>query len=655
MPRLTYRRDIDGLRALAIIPVLLYHVGINGFSGGYIGVDIFFVISGYLITSIIIDEVKTDRFSLADFWSRRARRILPAAIAILIATLVGGWLVLAPEDFIELGRSTRMQAFFAANYYFLDQAGYFDGESHLKPLLHTWSLAIEAQFYLVFPLIWISLYKVFPRQIAYLTLLLFLLSLIANLVQINIDTDATFYLLHTRAWELLAGSLVAHFLHIKRGSKLMYELISGIAVLVIISCIVGYKKTTLFPGLAAIAPVAATAAIIWSNSHHTTLVSKILAWKPAVGVGAISYSLYLWHWPVIVYAHYLSIEPFSYGDKALLIGISFVLAYLSWRWIENPFRQKTRHLSNREIFIVSITSILLVAAVGQRIRILDGVPWRLPEQVIKFAAGAVWSKEQNRCHEFELDEIAAGDLCHFGSPNKPYPDLYVWGDSHAAALMPAIEKISIEQQFSTTLAAKSSCPPFFTVSATIDTECNDYNRAMFTRILNSKTEHVLLAGRWSGYTSQGDEPLLIDENNRLAVQGDRQNRLFEKHLTNTIAELLKHGKQVWLFSEVPHQKLNAPHELSKYAIRGQAIPVLGVSYDNHLQHQAFVHAVFASLAGERVQILHPGEKLCHKQFCPANTSSYSLYRDKNHLSSKGAEALSGVFEPLVTALKNKPD
>lgn len=209
MSNISYRPDIDGLRALAIIPVLLFHVGIAGFGGGFVGVDVFFVISGYLITSIIAREVEAGEFTFSNFWARRARRILPASILMMIGCLVAGWFILAPDDYFDLGRSAREQAYFAGNFYFWKESGYFDGPSELKPLLHTWSLAVEEQFYFVFPLLFILAHRFFVNHKLSFFVLVFIASFVASVILVDDYPSSTFYLLHTRAWELLVGGLIA--------------------------------------------------------------------------------------------------------------------------------------------------------------------------------------------------------------------------------------------------------------------------------------------------------------------------------------------------------------------------------------------------------------------------------------------------------------
>lgn len=335
-----YRPDIDGLRALAILPVLLFHAKL-GCPGGFVGVDIFFVISGFLISSLILKELGDGTFSLISFWERRIRRIFPALALVVLATLAAGWYLFLPDDFESLGKSVIAQAMLLSNVFFYRQAGYFDTASDTKPLLHTWSLAVEEQFYLLFPLLLIFLAQ--QRQ----------LSLFKTVIGMTIGTFAlcvvgsysyawaTFYLLPTRAWELFLGALLA----MMRGRfagvvGLPRETAGLLGFSLVCYAIFFYDGDTRFPGLAAIPPCLGTALIIFSSESQLSFVGRILAFKPVVFIGLISYSLYLWHWPILVFSKYTAYDEQSAGLRAALLVASTVLAILSWKYVEMPFRKR---------------------------------------------------------------------------------------------------------------------------------------------------------------------------------------------------------------------------------------------------------------------------------------------------------------------------
>jgi len=349
MTHLKYRADIDGLRSLAIIPVVLFHAGFSSFSGGYVGVDVFFVISGYLITSIILREQATGGFRLSEFWARRARRILPAMLFVIAAVLIAGWFFLAPIDYQDLGRTARYQAFLSSNIYFWKSAGYFDTASELKPLLHMWSLAVEEQFYLIFPFVCLACSLPFlKKRRIWVFLTIAVASFAYSAWFIDEKPDTIFFLSHARAWELLAGSILASLMFDCRTS--ISSLLANILALLGLSLILGsvffYTPNDIFPGIAALPTVLGTVLLIFSNTQKTW-VSALLSSPPLVAIGLISYSLYLWHWPLFAYSNYMSLKEPDIQQRLLLLCASFILAYASWRWIENPIRKMPFFKTNK--------------------------------------------------------------------------------------------------------------------------------------------------------------------------------------------------------------------------------------------------------------------------------------------------------------------
>jgi peptidoglycan/LPS O-acetylase OafA/YrhL len=646
---MTYRRDIDGLRAMAILPILLYHAGIPGFSGGFVGVDIFFVISGFLITSIIMREVNEGSFSFVNFWARRARRILPAALVVIVFTLMAGWLLFAPVDYIELGRSARSQAFFSANFFFWGESGYFDGPSELKPLLHTWSLAVEEQFYIVFPLVLILLHKFLPNKKCFVLTLLFSLSLIASIIWVKDYPSATFYLLHTRAWELLLGSLLAFLPMYSFRYQWFAEIASGIGLATIAYCAISYDSGIVFPGISALPPTLATAVLIWVNGRNNTLVKQLLSLQPMVWVGLISYSLYLWHWPLIVFFRYSSVEELLLIDKLFLIGVSVILAYFSWKFVETPFRTKQLFATNKKILYSAFASILIVAMVGQQIRLAKGYPLRLPEHVRNYAIGAIWSKDQTECYK----RNKTGELCRFGSNLTNKPELFFWGDSHAAALLPGVIEKTKEHGLITLHASKSSCLPILGLDAVFigSSKCADFHQLMVDQISSSGVRHVLIAGAWTAYVKAVNSSSVRPA----AGQADEKHvrvspEVFRDYLSGMVKDLRAKNIHVWIVRQVPWQEEAMAHKLTKLAMEHRDTTGVGLPLEEHLSRQQFVNTVLDELAGEGVTILDPTPLMCTDIFCPAQKDGYSLYKDNDHLSVQGAMMLAELFEPIFDAV-----
>jgi len=360
-----YRPEIDGLRAVAVLAVLFCHAGF-GFSGGYVGVDVFFVISGYLITALLLRDLENSRFSMIDFWERRVRRIFPALSVVVLATILAGGVFLFSIDYQRLGQSLVTLTAIASNFYFWFNGGYFNGRDQEKAFLHTWSLSVEEQFYLFFPIGLFLLYRFLPHRRREMNLFLVLsLVTLAGLILAALIIRggmlvAAYFLLPTRAWEMLLGSLLAA---LPAGyfptHRLIREGASWLGLGMIAAAAIFYTSETKFPGFAALPPCLGTALLIWGNASTATsgtVCGKILATRPFVAVGLISYSLYLWHWPLYAYARYLSWD--GLGVKIILFGLSFVLAALSWKYVESPVRTKRIFGSRRSLFsFFALTSV----------------------------------------------------------------------------------------------------------------------------------------------------------------------------------------------------------------------------------------------------------------------------------------------------------
>ena len=334
-----YRPDIDGLRAIAILLVLFFHGGFRYLSGGFVGVDIFFVISGFLITGIILRETNTGGFSFADFYSRRIRRICPALFLVLTLSIIAALFLLVPQDLQLLGRSLGGAVFFYANWHFYNHVGYFDGPAAEKPLLHTWSLAVEEQFYLVWPLLFIALHHFVSRKaLPHVILALLCLSLAASQYILQKDAAAAFYLLPYRAWELLLGAYIA-FLYTQAPSKIIATSFGVLGVAAIAYAAVFFDTATPFPGIHSLIPCAGAALLIFGGQRSNIVSSFVLGAKPLRFIGKISYSLYLIHWPLFSLTRMTLDRDTTQGEGLIIIAVSVVAATLSWRFVKSPARR----------------------------------------------------------------------------------------------------------------------------------------------------------------------------------------------------------------------------------------------------------------------------------------------------------------------------
>lgn len=388
VPKLKYRAEIDGLRAIAVIPVILFHAGFELFGGGFVGVDVFFVISGYLITTIIISEILKERFSLINFYERRARRILPALFSVCVVTLLLSPIILVSEQIFDLGQSLFSVSVFASNYFFYSEIDYFNEFSSKNPLLHTWSLAVEEQFYIIFPLLLILLnhIKQSYKLVISVILIIFLASLLSAENLVSSNRDLAFYSIHTRAWELMAGAIASILLYanyvkpqeFKYKYPIIYEIISIISLALLLASFTLFDEFMMHPGLITFIPVISTFCIILYVNKNS-FIGRLLSSKSLVKVGLWSYSLYLIHYPVFSYIDIYYDYVSSYGRvfiKVIALPFIFMFSWLSYKFIETPFRDKSS-FSPKSIFLVSLTSIFLLSSIGLIIHYNQGFPRQL--------------------------------------------------------------------------------------------------------------------------------------------------------------------------------------------------------------------------------------------------------------------------------------
>ncbi|MBS0419119.1 MAG: acyltransferase [Proteobacteria bacterium] len=442
---LKYRADINGLRAIAVLSVLFDHLGLPWFGGGYFGVDVFFVISGFLISGIILTEVKAGDFSLARFYERRVRRIFPALAATLLGSLVLAWIYYLPFEMKSFCKSLLAAVFCVSNLFFWGKDGYFQALSMPKPLLHTWSLAVEEQFYFAFPLFLMLAYHLVRKKIDYLVITLFVFSLAVGLLGAYYRGAAAFYLAPARARELLLGALLSLQVFPELRSRFNRNLASLLGLAMIGFSLVYFSADTLYPGIASIVPCLGAALIIEAGRSGDSFVGSLLATRPMVFIGLISYSLYLWHWPIIVF-HRVGFLPTdgypAYLDNAFLIGLSILVATLSWRFVETPFRNKQVSAPTLYRFALAGAAALVISA--SALWATNGLPWRFQPQVARAASYLEYDprpvSRAGTCFfeaEYSHADIDPEVCLHFDPTRKNY---LLIGDSHAAHLWYGLAK-----------------------------------------------------------------------------------------------------------------------------------------------------------------------------------------------------------------------
>ncbi|MHB2063059.1 acyltransferase family protein [Pseudomonas monsensis] len=641
------RRDIDGLRALAVIPVVLFHFGFTTFSGGFVGVDVFFVISGFLITSILFREISAQRFSFLDFWGRRARRILPALTVVVVVTLALGWLLLTAKDLAELGRTIRYQSLFISNILFMREDGYFAPASELKPLLHTWSLAVEEQYYIFFPLMMVLLMR-YVRHWRWMLFAVLLVSFGLNLIYIERRPEFAFFALPTRAWELLCGAMLAVLPASKHVARPWLRQSVGVAGLAaVLLAIFTFDKSTVFPGWAALLPVLGTTALIWSGAQGATWASRLLSVRVLVWVGLLSYSLYLWHWPVYVYANAISIDGIQPLEALGWMALALALAWLSLRYIELPFREKRVFAKRNSMLVGGLLSITVLAITGSVINSSDGVPQRLTGKALEYAQSREWKVGQADCMQLSTDKTL-DKACRLGGDEQVAPTKMFWGDSHTAALLPAIAGTLGRDAQPVWLYSLTACPPI--VEDRLRPQCQDFNKRNMALVLSRGIKDVVLAANWSLYIygredGDGDRQFLLERKDSPAQAEQR----LAAGLKAQVAELRAAGVQVWLFKEVPLQHKSYIDRLTSLARIGRSAQGLGRPLNEHLARQRFFTELFGSMsaADPGVHVIDPTSLMCKDGLCAIDVDGHSQYKDADHLSDVGSARLSPLFAPLL--------
>lgn len=627
-----YRREIDGLRAVAVLPVILFHAGFQVFGGGFVGVDIFFVISGFLITTILINELRAGQFSIINFYERRARRILPALFFLLLACLPFAWFWLVPDDLKGFGQSLVAVTVFASNILFWQQSDYFDSSAEFKPLLHTWSLAVEEQFYLLFPLFLLLFWRRDQRVLLGVLLGAALLSLGAAQWGVGNDPTATFFLLPTRGWELAIGSLCAFYMtrpDARLHSPRLHELGSLAGLALIAVSIFAFSKYTPFPSIYALLPTLGAALVILFATPATT-AGKVLGSKLAVGIGLVSYSAYLWHQPILAFARHRSLEGPSPALMAALVLLTMVLAYLSWRFVEKPFRNRGK-FGRTQVFAFSIAGSLLFFGIGFAGHKTDGMKAAktTPQQmeVLKTVAS---SPKRAGCHTKGRDYRKPQDACTFNVPNGEWA---VFGDSHAIELAYALANELQERGQGVRQFSFSGCAPSY-LRPDSNPGCSEWTRETVDFIVGTPQIRAVVVSYRIHSSLFGDHegvyPRLPNEFT------DAQRDAIWASYKALLQRFVDAGKQVTVVMQAPE----LPRQVDKL-IRQADNPrtVAGVSTDWWQRRSAFVQRRLGELP-PAVRVLRPEQMFCDAQRCYAVKDAKALYFDDDHMSSYGAGIVS---------------
>lgn len=634
-----YRPEIDGLRALAVFPVILFHAGFGLFSGGFVGVDVFFVISGYLITTIIINDIENKRFSIVNFYERRARRILPALFFVMLVCIPFAWIWMLPSQMKEFSQSLVAVSFFASNILFWTESGYFDAASEEKPLLHTWSLAVEEQYYVLFPIFLIFAWRFGKNRVFWMIVVMAAISLLLSEWGWRNSATANFYLAPTRAWELFAGSIAAFIVKSKGVNK--NNALSLIGLAAIVFSIFAYDENTPFPSVYALVPVLGVVLLVL-YAHKDTLVAKLLSTKVFVSVGLISYSFYLWHYPLFAFKEILWFQ-FGVLESSLTILVAFFLAYFSWRFVEKPFRNK-RQIGAGGVLGFSIIGIISFLIFGFAGYSSEGFSKRFEYSDNNFHRNIA---QQNSYCTQKYPTLNQFKNCRLSNLILD-PTIALIGDSHSIVLYEAL--IAQYPNESIITIERTNCLPFVNDYLLNSNDCNNLQDDLYDFFdSNPQIKTVILAGYWGylasgGFSYRGVGYRISDDITEHDASSflKNANRFFKNvgHKTRKIYLIEDHPDID--FSPVRCTEVRMP----VFRAKGSRCHM---DYSSYLPRKREVDDLLFSLlrVNPNIKYVTTNRHFCDSKKCWSMANKVNLYDDGDHLTLSGAEL---VINDLITTI-----
>ncbi len=624
-----YRADIDGLRAVAVAPVVLFHAEFDLFAGGFVGVDVFFVISGYLITAIILEKIDAGTFSIVEFYERRARRILPALFLVMAVCAPVAWALLPPQQMRFFSQAIVATLAFASNLLFWWVSDYFAPAAHDNRLILTWSLALEEQFYVVFPILMIAIAATARRAMVPALALLAVGSLLLSATLTEPMPVFSYFMLPTRGWELLAGSLLAVTEGRRwRAPQPVREGAAALGLLLILGSVVAYDHDTPFPDLYALAPVAGSVALL--AMAPGTLVGRALSAWPVLGVGLVSYSFYLWHQPALVFGRALDPDP-SVAARLVACALALALAWASWRFVEQPFRNRGR-VPLRALVISAAATGAVLAAVGLGGHVTQGWMQRLDPVQRAVLAEAAPSPRRAECHRSGANRIAPEQACVL--PTEGAAAWAVFGNSHGVELAWSLARRLSAQGERVAQFTISGCPPSLRDDAPAPSrDCAAWHRATIRHLAERREiRNVVLTYRFR-------PPLEEDRADRDATAAFEA---YWRDFEALVEAVLAAGKRVYVLAPTPELPLHV--EAAIFAAGGEAArDIVAVSRAEHRRRFAEVLDRLGRM-GDRVTVVDPADAYCDEAACYAVRDGVALYFDDNHPSAAGARRIPEAFD-----------
>lgn len=630
---IAYRPDIDGLRAIAVLSVVFFHLSNTLLPGGYLGVDVFFVISGFLITSIIWRELQERQFTIARFYDRRIRRIVPALLAMLFVSTITAIFILLPANLISYAKSLLATLVFMSNIFFWQDGGYFGGPAEQKPLLHLWSIGVEEQFYIFFPLILSLVLRFWPRGVIPTIVLLTIGSFALNVLAYFFDGAVpAFFLLPTRAWELGFGAILAVLPpHVAPRGRIADVLALVGGALVLFSVVYPVQILWFLP-IALLAVTGATMVII-AGKAESPIINRVLRSTPLVFIGLISYSLYLWHWPIIVFSQYVLVRHLTNLEivgALLLIGLCSVA---SWHFVERPFRSK--RTPARTVQLIGGSGAVAMAAVAFGLVWTDGLPGRLSREAATINAAI---ETHFRCPVSNYISVGLARGCQMGvaSRNPEDADTILMGNSHALMYTPAWSSILAERGETGLLLNVNRCLP--TTAVNVDKNCFKFASRNLATVLELTNAHlVIIAFSW-------EPEAIVDESG--APVDNTDNKALIAALDDLIAQLQQGGKQVILVGPIATPGYNFASTVSRQIAFGRPLD-RPISVPTATFMEKFATALHHFEARDDIGFVRADQVQCNKDQCNFIVDGRSLFSDGNHISANELHRFRPLFEAVL--------
>lgn len=623
--------------------VLVFHFDLFSIGkGGFLGVDIFFVISGFLITTIIKKQLDQDRFSFKNFYVKRIRRLAPALFVVLFAVMVAGSVLLFPTNLIELSKELVATQFYFSNFYFWQNINYFGLSAESTPLLHTWSLAVEEQFYLFFPVIVFFIYRYLKDYFWHVIAAAAIISFGLNIFFVDSKPEMTFYLMPTRAWELLLGSLIVPLInHPVIKNEKSSELLGYLGIALIILSVIFYTDEIAFPGYYALLPTFGSMFLILSGGKSHSLVDKVFTHSLVVYVGQLSYSLYLVHWPINIFASNIFHEEYSLFLRLCMFGLSFLCSIVLYHFVENPFRKGFLQLQGQRLVVLYSTGLVLTLIFFTTVHISRGLPDRFPEDILAIAESVHdQSPDKFEC-VYENETLDSGnDFCHIGATDRE-PTWLLYGDSHAWSTKDAFDIWLTRNGQAGLFVWLPSCPPVRdTYVYKIEYDCGEFNKKILDYIkLTNNIENIILASTWI-YPHNAR----LTHSSNVKLNREQSIEFFDKQFSKTIEYLSSLNKTIYIWEPVPGAKGNVPTRLARATLNADYDHDLEYSLEEYKQRFGFFFNALGKNKALIYQSFSPSNVLCIEQKCKVAMGGKPLYTDDAHLSYSFREYWADTME-----------